>query len=1472
MSYLNLSQPHRISSIKRVAHKVLTNDDVLISSAIPTQAGLTVAELYNGPDRVPFGPQDKRMGTSDSHDPCDTCGLNYKNCIGHSGHIELTEAIYAFQFLKYVKGFASCFCFHCGKLIISKKNSKQITKILKNKTLQKRYAEVQKEIKKINDCPHCGLPVMKILVKKEQDSINLVAEPNKKAGNNDDEAKFSGRILQQNLSASFLMKQFSRLSNEDCFVMGVNPYLSHPKDMMILYQAVPPIQVRPSVKLDIKNIGMMDDGLTHFIADMIKHNEELKNKKGDGTLNRSILDQPDYQAMQQAGIRIYDSNVVAFAKTQPKNNGKEAKSIKARHKGKEGRFRGNISGKRTDQSSRSVITPDPQMSINHVGCPLMVARILSFPEYVMEQNYDTMVNLVRNGNTKYPGATKVESFEINEDGSMISRPFYIRKGSEMKINIGDIVHRNLVNGDPVIFNRQPSLHKLSMMCHFIRVIVGSTWFTFRLNVGVTEPYNADFDGDEMNMHAPQTLITATELVVLCDSGKRMITPKDSVVVIMQKQDAMTGFRMITGSDIMIDWKDAMDFMMETDKRLTGTIPKNSLVSGRYLFSQIIPKQVNILSKSESGKIDARIINGLMTHGQYNSSKSKTLTQQIWFTCGATETRNYLDNAQRGILNWLTKYGFTLGIKDLIMPSGVLDTITEIIISGLKAVENKITEYENNPYSMKMDVFERMLTQTLSVINSTYEELLQNTMKSGNGMDAMINSGSKGKMDNITQIIGCVGQADYEGGRIPRKYADNRILPYFSQHDDRGSARGYCVGSFFKGLGPAEFYCHTINGRIGIINTAVRTARTGYLQRRIVKLCEDIKVFYDRTVRNANEKIITLVYGGNGVSTEKQIQQKIDLIHYNNAQIREKLCYSKQELKEIDIDEESNEKFYKKVISLRDSLRAIQVKISLVKNVLIDKYMMPVDLQQRVIDIENQPHRDNKTIVEASYVIKQLKEMYSGKSFQVNVNSVEDDNINKMLLKIYLFDTLSPKKCTHIYKFSKKEFDSIFAYYRKAFLQALIEPGEMVGLIAAQSIGEPVTQMTLKSFQKTGFGKSVTLGLPRFEEILSVTQNIKTPMCTIAIDPKFNTDLAIVRKIAANIRYTKFRDLIINASIIYDPNPNKKSSYMHQDGTTNIYEYDNIKSGCHSDIESLPWILRIRLSRERMLERKVTLHDIQTNFCVNWTSKFDDSKSLKKDIKYRKVMEKITKVGITSNYDNSEVPIVHIRFNANYYDWNDLIKFQDYIIEKFNIKGITNIVESDILSQPYIVYDDEGNEIQKERYIIETEGINNKELAQIHGIDMSNTVCNDIVSYYHRYGIEAYRHALILEFKKTIEEGGASTNYQHVELLANNMCHLGSPLAVNRHGANRLDTDVLARATFEEPTDHLISAAVFNQIDYVRNFSSKIVVGELINGGTGVLDVLLDHNKIASYKPNAEKKEVSRKKVSKAGEIAKSKKK
>lgn len=635
--------------------------------------------------------------------------------------------------------------------------------------------------------------------------------------------------------------------------------------------------------------------------------------------------------------------------------------------------------------------------------------------------------------------------------------------------------------------------------------------------------------------------------------------------------------------------------------------------------------------------------------------------------------------------------------------------------------------------------------------------------------------------------------------------------------------------------------------------------TGYIQRKLIKFLEDIKVEYDGTVRNANDKMIQCVYGDNGINTEKQIEQKIELITLNNSTVRERYTYSKKELSDLSKKTNVNDKYtmdlneslYKKLIGLRDHIRHIQKSINVSSLILRDTYMMPADIHQYIINIINREGRkiDPSKIVDPYYVLSKIKEMYSGSYSKImkynekrSIVKKTDEQRIKLLFKIYLFDALAPKKCTHEYQLSRAELDEITEYFRKNIMLAKIEGGVMVGFIAAQSIGEPVTQTNLKSFHKSGTGKTVSGGLVRVKELLGVSKNIKTPITKIVMEDKYKSDKVIVSKIASYIKYTTLRDVVDSVDIYYDPDPYSEDSIMTQDEVTNIFEGEQGKSGCQGEINGLPWILRLVLSKEKMIERNITMLEIKTSFCRNWVMRHEDSKGLKNE--FKKIIDKITQVAIVTNFDNSPTPIIHIRFDANRYNFDTLIKFQEMIINKYKIKGIPGIYESNnIVEESYIDYDSEGNIQQKKHFVIVAEGVNLHELSQINGIKLEEIVTNDIVKIYETYGIEAVRNAFIREFTLAIESSGGFSNYQHVSILADAVTHMGGLIAVNRHGANKLDTDPISRASFEKTVEQLLAAAAFGESDHIRSVSARIMVGALINGGTGCFDLLLDHDKV-----------------------------
>ncbi|XWV25257.1 dna-directed rna polymerase subunit 1 [Tupanvirus deep ocean] len=1446
-----------VESITRIDFSIYSNHDVLKDSAIPDPNGITVAEIYNNNEPVVGGAIDKRLGVTDKLE-CGTCGETALKCPGHFGHIRFVEPVFHMGFLPFLKNILSCICIRCNKLLVYK-NEEEISKLLKNKQGKQRFYEIRSLCKGVTHCQKenygCGTPAHKITIDKKYGNVFLLAEAVKKNGDAE-EAGDTKKRAPQILTPQLCYDILKAVSDEDCMIMGFDPDKSRPEDMIIVNFPVPPVQVRPSIKMEILSSSTIDDDLTHKLVDIIKNNENLKDTKGDGSLVKSASVNDDFMLLQFHVATFFANDILGLPRSQQKNK-KVTKSLSERLKGKEGRVRGNLMGKRVDMSGRTVITSDPNIALNEVGLPLIIAKNLTYPEVVTKHNIQYLRQLVKNGRRVYPGANFVIKNVVDNEGNEAKHIFHLKYVEKpVPIKPGDIVERHLVNGDMVLFNRQPSLHKLSMMGHICHVINNPALLTFRVNVSVTDPYNADFDGDEMNIHVPQTIQTVTELRLIANAAKRFVSPATSKVAINVKQDTVMGSYVQTNDNTRVDWKDAMNILMTTTIGLNNNIPKNKMVAGKYLFSEIIPKGINIVRKKDNGDYQLRVQNGRLMDGILGKSEIAPIVQKLWFQYGSKETLNFIDDLQRMILQFLMRRGYTVGIKDAIVPQKVHDQIYKIIETKRKEALGAITEYENDPYVMTGEAFETYQQQSLGAVLGDVEKTIMNNFSTDSGIFVCISSGSSGTSMNAGQIIGCIGQVIVEGKRIQKRF-NNRTLPMFAQHDDSPFARGFCYDSFLSGLNPMEFFFQVMAGREGIINTAIKTADTGYIQRKLIKILEDIKAEYDGTVRNANDKLIQCVYGDNGINTENQIEQKIGLIGSNNQTVREKYTYTKEELADLvknygastRYTMDVNEALYNKLIAMRDHIREIQMAINITSVAFRESYMMPVDINQQITNITSRENRDTNDLVDPTYVLARIKDMYSGSYSKImkyndkkSIIKKADEQRIKLLLKFYLYDVLAPKKCTHVHKLNKKEFDEIIEYFRKTIMLAKVEGGEMVGFVGAQSIGEPVTQANLKSFHKSGTGKTVTGGLVRVKELLSVTKNIKTPITEIILDDEYKNDKVIANKIASYLKYTTLRDVVETVDIYYDPDPFNKTSIMSKDGVNNIFEGGQGKSGCQTEIQGLPWILRLTLSKEKMIERNITMLEIKTSFCNNWVMRYEDSKGSKKE--YKKIIEKISQAAIITNYDNSAVPIVHIRFDANNYNFNTLIQFMDMVINKYKIKGIPNITESNnIMLEKYVDFDEEGNKITKEHYVISTDGINLQEIAQINGINLTKTRCNDIVTIYETYGVEAARAAFIKEFTLANESSGGTVGYQHVELLADAITHMGGLIAVNRHGANKLDTDPFSRASFEKTVEQLLAAAVFGESDHIRSVSARIMVGSLINGGTGCFDLLLDHLKV-----------------------------
>ncbi|MCY0883846.1 MAG: DNA-directed RNA polymerase subunit A', partial [Acidianus infernus] len=631
----------------------------------------------------------------------------------------------------------------------------------------------------------------------------------------------------------------------------------------------------------IENGIRAEDDLTHKLVDIVRINERLKESIDAGAPQLIVEDLWD---LLQYHVATYFDNEIPGLPTSKHRSGRPLRTLAQRLKGKEGRFRGNLSGKRVDFSSRTVISPDPNISIDEVGVPIDIAKILTVPERVTKWNIERMREYVLNGPYKWPGANYV----IKPDGRRIDLR-YVKDRKEFASTLapGFIVERHLIDGDIVIFNRQPSLHRISMMAHKVRVLPGRT---FRLNLLVCPPYNADFDGDEMNLHVPQSEEAIAEAKELMLVHKNILTPRYGGPIMGSAQDYISGAYLLTVKTTLLTEDEVQTILgvanISKDIGEPAILAPKRLYTGKQVVSLFLPEdfnyhgQANIASGArlctdEDCPHDSYIVikNGKLLEGVFDK---KALGNQQPESILHWLIREYpedyglwlMDNIFKVFIRYIEIHGLTMSINDVTISQEAMAKIAEKAKQADKQVQELIEKYEKGeleqiPGRTLEESLESYILDTLDKLRNEAGEIAAADLDPFNNVYIMARTGARGSVLNITQMAAMLGQQSVRGERISRGYY-KRALPHFKRDDISAEARGFIYSSFRSGLNPIELFFHAAAGREGLVDTAVRTSQSGYMQRRLINALSDLRVEYDGTVRTLYGEVIQTLYGGDGV--------------------------------------------------------------------------------------------------------------------------------------------------------------------------------------------------------------------------------------------------------------------------------------------------------------------------------------------------------------------------------------------------------------------------------------------------------------------------------------------------------------------------------------------------------------------------------------------------------------------------------
>ena len=813
---------------------------------------IVTPELYDKEGYpVDGGLMDVRLGVIDPGLRCKTCGGKLKECIGYFGYIELARPVIHIKYINILYKILKSICRECSRVLstdVPKISGEDIEED-DEEYVAKPKKGVISSLKLAKVCPHCSAKQFDISLEKP----STLMEGDRR------------------LSPIEIRSRFEKLPDDDLRLIGLDASYARPEWMIITILPIPPVTIRPSITLETGERS--EDDLTHKLGDIVRINQRLFENINAGAPQIIIEDLWD---LLQYHITTFFDNSLSQVPPARHRSGQPLKTLTERIKSKEGRIRHNLAGKRVNFAARTVISPDPMIKFNEVGVPLIIAMELTVPERVTEWNINRMKEYIKKGPTNYPGSNYV----IRPDGKKKKITDETKEQLLEELQPGYKIERHLMDGDIAIFNRQPSLHRMSIMCHRVKILPGRS---FRLNPGTCTPYNADFDGDEMNLHIPQNEEARAEAEILMLVQNHIITPKNGVNIMGCIDDSIVGNYLLT-KKLEFSREDAISLLLYVGVDKPNRFKHfKEIVSGREIFGAILPDDFDFIgiARDETPVI---VKNGILISGHIDKAtigeENGSLIRSLY--------ANYNENIGIDILykmfklgiEVLLRKGFTTAISDTDLPDKTRNRIESLKLEAEEEVQKLTSDFrsgklEATPGFSEKDTLEAEIVRVLNKVRNAIGNEVLGISDERNPTIIMSSSGAKGNILNLAQMAACVGQQALRGRRIQKGYND-RTLSMFTAGDLSPKAHGFIRNGFKSGLNPYEFFFGAMTGRDSLMDVALRTPKSGYLYRRLSNALQDLRVEYDNTVRDANKTIVQFIYGEDGVDVSKSEHGKINV--------------------------------------------------------------------------------------------------------------------------------------------------------------------------------------------------------------------------------------------------------------------------------------------------------------------------------------------------------------------------------------------------------------------------------------------------------------------------------------------------------------------------------------------------------------------------------------------------------------------
>jgi len=1351
------------------------------------------------------GVNDARMGVTDKALQCPTCGLT-ANCNNHYGYIELEKPVIRIGHLASILCILRSVCWACSrpKFCLKKLvNFADVRAIVcrTNPGTKERLRSISEACKNKLKCPYedCGAPQPLYSRKNKLFFERTFREKEKELFISDEEYRYASRRLMPDEIKSIIR----HVPKEALILMGYNPEVNHPENYIMKAHLVPPPSIRPATSAGSTEARLRgENDLTLSLQEIVRTNNELSTyiqmndeKKIEFGWDKlqifcgSLINQNIKKNL------TYNGESVIHARAMGKRN---IKDLKKRLTGKKGRLRGNLSGKRVDHAGRSVVGPDSSHDIFQLGVPESIMNTLTFPETVTDFNMKRLGDSIKIGANKTNGALTVRIKELNEEKVLhVSLLDEVgRRRLANSLNAGYIVERHLRDGDWVLFNRQPSLHKASIMAFQAYSVKSSQ---FKLPLPCTKPFNADFDGDEMNLHALQDFTAIAEAQEIMSVPHQMVTPQSNSVLISLVQDSVVGAYMLSRKDSFCTYEEIMQLSMSihystvSDDYLTQPMNSRSFAedfsgfekpailkssrgpmwTGKQIFSLLLPFNLSVMkavNNSNAKNVDdilndnvvivrrGKLLCGRLCKQSVGNS-SNGIVQAMWKQQSPWAASKFISDAQRLLMQWLKKDTICISVRDCVTDAD--KTVDNIVIEAMK--KNNAIESADVPSEIKEIKQTQIMQDCLK--NAGLEVLRR--MDFNCGISNVVGSGAKGNVMNIAQIGGLVGQQTINGSRIAFRKGPigKRTLASFSPNDNSPQARGFVSSSYLMGLQPSEFFFHQQAGREGVVATAVSTADTGYNQRRMIKNQESEVVSYDLSVRVSSNLIVQLHYGGDDydgtlVERVKIPKDSLNVVANKILENREEVTMPANIERIIACcmiqEEENNEDICCPFDILKDIF-------SFILTIHDSKCVSEINTYQCIDDFLLRPARDVITSDDPSFLTRACI------ALQCNEQYLQS------------------------WKVTKKSSKKIVSEFNRLYSKAIVNPGEGVGAVGSSSIGEPSTQMTLNIFHYSGIAeKNVTLtGLPRFKQIINAVDTYDTSNMHIELNEKM--DKYKLRSFAARLARCTLSDIIVSSEVY---NISSKTSLE-------ILEQVNELSKLSQKGKYSSYTAKFVLDKNKTSSRYLNIEDVGENL--------------------KKYLEN-----------------AHVTYTSNFcHDWILLVTPPSFSEDASYDQVVTETVHDSLLDTALI----NGLEYIKKAIpvneAIETEGSDLISLSELMEVNPLKTTTNNIIETMNILGIEAALALMQSELHRVLSFDGSYVDPRHTWLLADTVGRSGNINPLNRHKMEELGGSLLQCASFEQTLEVFEHGAAFGKEDNLGGATEKLIVGQPVHVGTGSFAIVGD---------------------------------